>query len=477
MTTTPRVPRSHPPTATTPAPRHNQFLAAALDQAGWTPRDLIRALNPRLDAAGETRLHPTAAYSWLRGSTPRSPVVRRLTTTVLTEATGTPCTTALWGPGHKPVTEPTATDHLLGSRTLPAVLDTTAAWVTSPDQHITAHPAPPDRLTTAVWDATHHDTTPPPPRPSGPDRVPPPLADVLEDQLHSLRRLDDRTGGGPLSQRHVRLALGEVIHLLRTCRYDAHTGTRLLRTAAGHAQLAGWMAFDADLTAAAQRYQLLAIRLARAAGDHDTVANVLGMLSYQHAAHAQPDTALRFAAAAVEHTARGLPLVRARALGRLATAHASAGDIDNFRRATDQCHTLLQRRSPADPPSLYYFTAEQVAAESGQALVDLAAAHPGRARRLLAEATELLSPLAHQTSAYRRSALLHSIHLARARLLSKDPHATAQSLTTVADRLPHVQSVRCRLLLTQLGRHARRHLCSADRATAIQALERAVSTP
>ncbi|MFD4945296.1 hypothetical protein ACFWNT_22875 [Streptomyces sp. NPDC058409] len=73
--------------------------------------------------------------------------------------------------------------------------------------------------------------------------------------------------------------------------------------------------FEADLAAAAQRHQLLGIRLAQAAGDHDTESNVLGMLAYQHVANGHPAEAVRYPSSAVEHAVKSLPLVRARALG------------------------------------------------------------------------------------------------------------------------------------------------------------------
>src|ERR1039457_6069912 len=182
-----------------------------------------------------------------------------------------------------------------------------------------ARARPPGRaghLTAAVWDATRQPQVPSA-AVRGTSYVPPEYVDMLEEQLASLRRLDDRTGGGPLSQRHARIALHEAVTLIHTGRYTAATGNRLLRHAAGTAQLAGWLSFDAMLDPTAHRYLLLAIRIARAAGDTDMVANALGMLAYQHAASGTPDVALRFAHAAVEQSARSVPVVRARACGRL----------------------------------------------------------------------------------------------------------------------------------------------------------------
>ncbi|MGW2515263.1 hypothetical protein ACWC0A_39065 [Streptomyces scopuliridis] len=118
-----------------------------------------------------------------------------------------------------------------------------------------------------------------------------------------------------------------------------------------------------------------------------TPSNALGMLAYQHAAIGNPSLALRFAFAAVEHSRGALPLVQARAWGRLATAHAAAGNLDGFRRATDQCRRLVQNRHSDVPPSLCYLTTQQIAAESGQALVDLAVRLPGKRSLLLRAAS------------------------------------------------------------------------------------------
>jgi hypothetical protein len=203
------------------------------------------------------------------------------------------------------------------------------------------------------------------------------------------------------------------------------------------------------------------------------VANALGMLAYQHAASSSPDTALRFAHAAVEHSARSVPVVRARAWGRLATA----GDLPGFQRAIDQCRHYLDQRRPDDPPSLYYLTPQQVDAECGQALVELAQRAPGRRPALLAEAAALLSPIADQGAAdgYRRSGLLHGIHLIRASILARDTEATAHWTAAVAGHIPHVQSIRCRSLLDGVSSKARRQLTAAGRTDALAAGDEALS--
>ncbi|MGW4442005.1 hypothetical protein [Streptomyces sp. NPDC004682] len=464
------------------SPPANHVLAEALRAAQWTPRDLVRALNPRLEAAGEPALHLTAGRAWVKGAQPRSATVRRLTATLLTEATRTPYTASdLWGAHNTGAaqTEKIATDDLTGRRSVADVLATATAWTaTNPQEQAILHAADDSQLLSAVWDAVRQS----PLRTAAPrnqDQVLPAFVDALEGHLGGLRRLDDTAGGGTLPQRYVRTELAGVLDLLRHGSYTADVGTRLLATASGMAQLAGWMAFDADLHAAAQRYQLLAIRLARAAGDTTTVANVLGMLAYQHAANGKPTAALRYAEAAVEHTARSSPLVRARALGRLATAYAAAGDIHAYRDATDRCRGLLEHRRDDDPPALYYFTPEQVAAETGHALVELAATNRSYTGRLIPEATTLLSPLteAAATSAFPRSALLHGIHLARAHLLARDLEATAATLLHLAARVPAVQSIRCRNLLVKIRRAAGPRMRTPNGARALASVDKALSAP
>jgi hypothetical protein len=67
---------------------HPVVLAEALARAGWSPRDLVRAINPRLNAMGQPGMDPTAGHGWLRGGPPRSPAVRDLAAVVLSQAAG-----------------------------------------------------------------------------------------------------------------------------------------------------------------------------------------------------------------------------------------------------------------------------------------------------------------------------------------------------------------------------------------------------
>lgn len=426
---------------------------------------------------GQPTVDATTPYKWLKGHLPQSSAVRDVVAVVLTEYTATRYTsTELWGCGHT-VEQTNETQGLLGPMDAADVLRTASEWTSGSIEPALVQSTTAETLTAAVWDATRQRPLPPAAGHANGEFVAPEFVDMLFEQLAALRRLDDRTGGGPLSQRQARFALHETLTLIHTARYTPETGTRLLHHAAGAAQVAGWMSFDAALAPAAHRYQLLAIRIARAAGDTTTVCNALGMLAYQHAANADPHLALRFAQAAVEHSNRALPLVRARAWGRLATAYAAAGDLDGFRRATEDCRRLTQQRHSDDPPSLYYLTDQQIDAESGQALVDLAAHLPSRRSLLLREAAELLAPITAQgpEDGFRRSGILHGIHLVRASVGARDPEATAHWINALAGHVPQVQSVRCRILLSSVRTKAGRQLRAAKRSDALEALDAALS--
>jgi len=312
------------------------------------------------------------------------------------------------------------------------------------------------------------------------ERVGPPMADLIADHIAGLRRLDDRQGGGTLSLRYVAGELHNVLELLRGGSYGDDIGRRLFASAAELAQLAGWMSFDAGAAGAAQRFFLLGVRAATLARDDPTAANILGMLSYQAAHSGQPAESVRLAEAAERLAGRSGPGVQARAAGRLATAHAAAGDLYAFREAAERARTLLGRRLvEGEPAALYYLSPEQLSAEAGQALVGLAAVSPGHAQRLLGEAVELLGPL---TSAglredYQRSALLHGSYLALAHLRRRDLEAAAAATAAAAQRLPGVVSHRCHMLLGQLRQGLARRKRNAWAADAVEHLDAVLVQP
>ena len=206
------------------------------------------------------------------------------------------------------------------------------------------------------------------------------------------------------------------------------------------AQLLGWLSFDSSRYGAAERYLLLSLGICRALGARDRAANVIGMLSYVSASAGHGPDAVRLAEAAARECERADPILRARLLGREATAAAADGDLARFRRQSEAAAALLERHATRDAPSfLYYLTPEQLTAEAGLALVLLAERTTASRGRLLAKQSEALSGAvtalaapdpASGAPAYPRSALLHATYLARACLLHGDLDQAVAAMRT-----------------------------------------------
>jgi hypothetical protein len=460
-----------------------ETLRVYLQRAGWSPRELAHAVNARLKRMADRKhqIHPTAPYHWLsRGYCPYPPIPE-VVAEVLSERLGQPITADLIWPGRTSALAAMANagTGLAGPwapSTAVRLLDDLVRSSGSDRRRI--RPSNGLELVTLTLDGL---APPADPVQAGVDgeKVLPPMMDLVADHIAALRRLDDRQGGGMLSLRYVLGELRTVLDLIKGAAYSQEVGGRLHLAAADLAQLTGWMHFDAGIDGAGQRYFLLGLRLARAGDDLATTANIMGMLAY-HVAHAgQPTEAIRIAEAACDVARRASIGMQARAAGRLATAHAAAGDIHSFRGAADRARTLLARRRPDDDPaSIYYLSSAQLDAEAGQALVDLAAQNPGHARHLLAEAVELLTPL---TSAglredFQRSALLHGGYLALAHLHRRDLEQAASATQTALTRLPGVQSGRCRSLLTRLRRELARRKRNGWVADLLPELDKALWT-
>jgi hypothetical protein len=308
-----------------------------------------------------------------------------------------------------------------------------------------------DQLSAAVVTARHR---------AGHDYLLPEQVDLIASHVAALRRLDDRHGGGALSLRYVTAELRSVADLVQYASYDRDTGKQLLTIVADLAQLLGWLSFDSSRYGAAERYLLLSLGICRALGARDRAANAIGMLSYVSASAGHRPEAVRLAEAAARECDKGDPILRARLLGREATAAAADGDLARFRRQSEQAAVLLERHAARGAPSfLYYLTPDQLAAEAGLALVLLAERTTGSRSRLLAEATEALSgavtaltaldPVS-QAPAYPRSALLHATYLARACLLRGDLDQAFAAMRAAQGLLAQVQSPRGRGYLHSL---------------------------
>lgn len=252
--------------------------------------------------------------------------------------------------------------------------------------------ADPDRIISAVAGGQLDDAT----------------VTMVEDRLPGLRHLDDRLGGASV----LRVAQGDlhiVTELLRNSSYTTELGQRLYRLAAELGRLAGWIAFDTGLHAAAQRYYAAALHCAHTAGDRPLGAHILAGMSFQATLAGTPQDGVSLADTAADHTTHAGPRVRALIATRQARAAARAGDSAACDRALHRAEQLLASARGEEPEWIYYFDRAELEAQAGACLLDL-----GRH----AEAdTVLTRALSDQNTGYARDRTIYLVRAARARTL------------------------------------------------------------
>ncbi|MGH3814265.1 MAG: hypothetical protein ACRDUV_17745 [Pseudonocardiaceae bacterium] len=216
------------------------------------------------------------------------------------------------------------------------------------------------------------------------------LVDDLERVAEARRRMDDALGGATLLPA-VREDLRLVVAMLNNAAYTEEVGKRLHAVAAEFGRLAGWLAYDSEQPAVAQRYYLAAVRAAHVSGDRAIGANILGFMSIQAARSPKPADAVTLAESALKAERELTPAVAASLHGRLALGAARAGDEATWRRAQDRTFDLLARSAPGEEPSwIYWFTEADANGIAGQSL--LALGHPGEAEPYLRRTLALIDP-------------------------------------------------------------------------------------
>ena len=288
---------------------------------------------------------------------------------------------------------------------------------------------------------------------SGSRSVGQPDIDTIREMTATYRRLDNQYGGGHARNTVARYLDQEVTPLLTDGRYDHTTGQRLLSATAELAQLAGWQAYDTAEHSIAQRYLVLALDLARAAGDTGLGAEIIAAMSHQATYLGHTSTGVDLARAAGK-TARqaGVPVLVAEALVMEAHAHATARD----QRA---CATALHRAEQAldqadrstDPQWISYFDEAYLSAKFGHCFHTLG--QSTHAERFAARSLQM-------DNRYVRGRAFNLALLASVHAQQGDPDracAIGAEALTVAKDLQSARAVRyLRDLQTQLAPHRRR---------------------
>jgi len=261
------------------------------------------------------------------------------------------------------------------------------------------------------------------------------LVDRVERRVEQLRYMDDFVGGRDLHDLVVR-ELRATIGLLKSAAYTDELGRRLLIAVGELCQLAGWVASDAGLRSAAQRYYLAAMRAADSAGDRALAGQAISSLAYQTASADDARTAVVLARSAYEGT-RGTATATTQALllERVAWAHARAGELTQTERALDAVDQAFEQRRPEeDPPWVYWLDRDEIDVMAGRCYTEL---------RRPAEAVPLLSGVLERYGDSRaREAALYTSWLAESHLHAGEIDRAGVAAIRVLDLADRVNSAR-----------------------------------
>jgi tetratricopeptide (TPR) repeat protein len=450
----------------------NARLLALYGEAGYTEhgqlgRDLERYSSTL--RGGTVRVDDTTVSRWLmEGQQPRTLQVRRLIAGVLTGKLGRLVTVADLG-----WADPLGDIAGLGlpyAHSLPDTVEVLSNLVRSESLSdrralMCAAAVSVSAFTAAAWRWMTADADP-----AVCTNAHSATAVEIRSMTGSLRTMGDAQGSGAVRP----AAAGYLQHVL-----DRHlvAGSPVVEAetwsaAAELADLLAWLCSDAGLGSLAQRYEVQALRLSKAAGDTPLGGYILAAMSRQ----AMDNGGLR---EAVELSVAGLrmidpsatPVLAAVLLTREARAHAQlaaaglSGAADKARRSLDTAGQLLQDASELgelEPRAIGTFSQTVFPAQRAHVLHDLRAEKQAEPLALAALAK---TPETEPVKRSLHECLLASIYLARGELdqaLGAAEHALAcassvQSVRAadrvrgVADRLaPHARERRVKAFLCRV---------------------------
>ncbi|WP_051451190.1 hypothetical protein [Actinospica robiniae] len=387
----------------------NALFASWFQRSGWSKGEVARMVNRRARDLGATHVatDTSRVRRWLDGEQPRDPIPRILTE-LFSERFG--CVVTLSDLGLREPSSPiagTLADLPWGPERTAELL----AEFCRSDLLLGPNPsrragdgAPPLAAGTALIEPVKRWLLPLVPSPQRPPsehgdpaaaghaqgRTRPGRAAVLADQLEETLRVFrdwEAAVGGGIRRAAVTGQLYEVAELIRHSPEPAHP--RIFRIAAQYCLLAGEMALDSGLQAAAQRYLVLGLHAAKESTDRNTIAVILATTARQLVGLNRAQDALDLLIVGRTATrgeldplpAAFVDLVEARGYGAL-------GRTEPARHALERARTLHAKGWSTEhgggcPPSATAnhpwppaFTPASVRLESARTLRDLAARLP-----------------------------------------------------------------------------------------------------
>lgn len=201
-------------------------------------------------------------------------------------------------------------------------------------------------------------------------------ADVaaVRDVMALFSQIDQRLGGGHGRTAVVQYLTNEVTRYLKGSFANEVVRREMFAAAGELAYLAGWMAFDNDEHAVAQRYFAASTKLSAEANDAPLTGHVLRAMAHQAIDLGQPQQGLQLAEASISGTRYQAACPRERALLKVVHAKAlsAAGQKAEAAKALLAAERDLAAASDSDhePARVFFFSEASLAHETACALRD-----------------------------------------------------------------------------------------------------------
>ncbi|MFE2995018.1 hypothetical protein ACFXG4_08405 [Nocardia sp. NPDC059246] len=269
----------------------------------------------------------------------------------------------------------------------------------------------------------------------------------LETAARVFRDWDDQYGGG-LRRKAVIGQLDEVTGLLDE-QHPPQLRARLTVVLAQLAETAATMSWDCGQQAVAQRYYVLAVRAAKAAGDSAFAANALAGMARQLLCLGRASDALELVRLAQDVAGPGAaPAVRAMLDTREAWAYANLARPTAFQRTSDRGYETLAAVVVGESPHwIGYFDSAEFAGTTGGRLLEMAQRSP----EFAAPAAEHIGQaIALRTPNRLRSSALDQLGIAEARLIQGEVEQACQLGTAALSTVERTASDRVRVKVGEI---------------------------
>lgn len=272
----------------------------------------------------------------------------------------------------------------------------------------------------------------------------------VRTHIGELVALDNRFGGADLVRLSTRFYRGLRGHL-KSGSYDIRLERDLYAAAGELAEVAGWLAYDAEEHELTKRMNAESLRYTGLSGDRVTELLTIQNASMHAAVRGEPQEALNLALSVLEGPGRLSPRVQALFLTRKARALAQLGD-ESALKLFPQIYSLYQEGvRDSDPAWAWWVDERELLWHEGMAQSDLG---------VLQAETQFERSWMAVPDAEARSRYVHGAHLLQAQLENGSWRSAENTLATLIPLSTEVKSVRAELLLrnmlSKLDRSSRR---------------------